>query len=95
MIRFNFYHIKLLRGKTENQLVISGEIENLSGKDCNTVAIRVILFGLNKSLINTVIMLRGLNYGQTKAFYKEVDIEHCNELLEKITRHEISVESVY
>jgi len=79
----------------EKQLVISGEIENLSGKNCNTVAIRVILFSRNKSLINTTIMLRSLNYNQTKAFYKQVDVENSNELLEKITRYEIHVESVY
>ena len=95
MIKFNFYHVRFIRGKTEKQLVINGEIENLSGKNYNTVAIRVIIFGGNKSMINTTIMLRGLNYSQTKAFYKQLDVADCNELLEKITRYEIHIESVY
>jgi hypothetical protein len=95
VIKFNFYHIRFTRGKTEKQLAISGEIENLSGKNYNTVAIRIIIFGGNKAVLNTTIMLRGINYNQTKAFYKQVDVTDSNELLEKITRYEILVEDVY
>ncbi len=95
MLKFNFYHVRFTRGKSEKYLVISGDVENLSGKDFNTVAIRVIIFGGNKAMLNTTIMLRGVNYNQTKAFYKQIDVADVNELLEKITRYEIHVESVY
>jgi hypothetical protein len=75
--------------------VISGEVKNLSGKDFNTVAVRVIIFGGNKTMLNTTIMLRGVDYDQIKAFYKQIDVGDVNELLEKITRYDINVESVY
>ena len=45
MIKFNFYHIRFLRGKSEKQIAVSGEIENLSGKDYSSVGVRVIIFG--------------------------------------------------
>ena len=95
MLKFNFYHIRFTRGKSEKHLVISGEVENLSGKDFNSVAIRLIIFGGNKSMLNTVIILRGVNHGQIRAFYKQVDVGNVNELLEKITRHEMLVEGAY
>jgi hypothetical protein len=95
MIKFNFYHLRFLRGKTEKQLVISGEIENLSGKDCNSVAVRAILFGGSRQLLNTVFAVRGLNYNQIKMFYHQVNVEDSNTLLGKISRHEMHVESVY
>ncbi|MDD5156194.1 MAG: hypothetical protein PHF11_06930 [Candidatus Omnitrophica bacterium] len=95
MIKFNFYHIRFLRGKSEKQLKVNGEIENLSGKDCNSVAIRLIIFGGNKTMVNTTIIVRGINYNQTKGFYKEIDVTDCNELLDKMSRYEIHVDSVY
>ena len=95
MTSFAFYNIEFVKSENSNQLMVRGEIENKSGKDCNAVAIRLVLFRKNISLVNTVIVVNGLHRNTTRSFEKVIEESDYNMLSKEITRHDIYVESAY
>ena len=74
---------------------MKGDIENRSGKNYNAVAIRIILFIKNITIVNSVVVVNGLLNGATKSFDKYIEDLEYDKVGKDINRNEIYVESAY
>jgi hypothetical protein len=70
-------------------------VTNKTGRDCNAVAIRVVLFNSNIPIVNTVVVVNGLAAGRTKTFDKEIEGLDYVQAVKLINRQEAYVESSY
>lgn len=95
MLNIDYHNIKIEKSETTNQIVIKGEVTNNSGRSYSTVAVRVMLFIKNITIVNTVFMVNGLLKGATKTFEKLVEELEYEQVAKDITRYEIYTDSCY
>jgi len=95
MLNLDYHHIEIVRFKKTNQVLIKGEITNNSGKSYNSVAVRIVLFIKNMSIVNQVFVINDLLKGSTKAFERNIYELKPNQTVEDILRFEIFTESCY
>jgi len=95
MPRFDVSHVSYGKSEQNNQIVIRGEITNLSGRNYTAVAVRVVLFIKNFPIANIVIVVNGLPNDSTRVFEKYVEELEYEKVGKDITRFEAYVESAY
>lgn len=95
MPNFDIYNLRFSKADSNNQLVIRGDVKNNSGKDCNAVAIRCVLFNKNIPVVNVVVVVNGLANGRTKMFEKYIEELDYSQIGTQITRQEAYIESAY
>lgn len=95
MANFEIYNVSFCRVEKGTQMVVRGDITNRTGRDCNAVAIRVILFKNNIPVVNTVVVVNGLQNCRTKTFEKVIEELDYNQVVKEINRQEAYVETAY
>ena len=95
MAQFEIYNLGFSRHETTSKFIVKGEVTNKTGRDCNAVAIRVVLFNTNIPIVNTVVVVNGLAAGRTRLFEKEIEGLEYGQAIKLINRQEAYVESSY
>jgi len=94
MSNFRFYNIQYKQNKTQDGVVVTGEVVNEAQRDFNCVAFRLILYVKTISVASVVFTINGFSRGQNRDF--EVLIPELSpQMLKEITAHEIVTESAY
>ena len=95
MLNLEYHDVRLEKSKFSNQAVIKGEVTNKTGRNYTSLAIRVIFFKKNISVVNIVLSLNGLPSNPTKVFEKNVEDLEFDAVAKDITNYEIYTESAY
>lgn len=95
MRNLEYYHVKVERFKSSNQVILKGEITNNSGKSYAAVAVRAMLFVKNVIAVNEVFLVNDLPSGATKAFERHIYDLLPDQSLDDITRYELFTENCY
>ncbi len=95
MPSLEYYNIRFSKAEGSNDLLISGEVKNGSGRNYNAIAVRIILFHKQIPLVNVVVLINGLVNGQTKHFQKSVEEISYDQMSPQITRYEAVTDSAY
>lgn len=90
-----FYNVNLRKAESSNDVVVTGDVENRSGKNYAAVAIRIVLFSKNIPLASAVTVINGLPNGASRTFEKRFDELDYGKVAHTITRHEIIAETAY
>ncbi len=90
-----FYNVNLRKSESSNELVITGDVENRSGRNYAAVAIRIILFSKNIPLASAVTVVNGLPNGSSRTFEKRFEELDYEKVAHTITRHEVIAENAY
>ena len=93
MLNFDYHNVKIEKGKNTNEVIVSGEVTNHTGRSYATVAGRIVLFIKNTAISNTIFVVNGLSTGTTKPFEKMIDELDYNQVGKDITNFEIYTES--
>ncbi len=95
MLHLDSHHMEITRFKNTNRIILKGEVTNNSSKSYNTVAVRIVLFIKNMSIVNEVFIVNGLLKGSTKAFERVIYELKADQTVEDILRYEIFTDNCY
>lgn len=92
---FPYRNIQFKKHVTENWLMVTGELNNTSGKNYHAVVFRIILFVKNIPVGNTVVTINGFYAGQTRTFEAQIGELEYQKIKPETVRCEIYAESAY
>lgn len=95
MLNLEYHDVRIEKSPFSNQVVVKGEVINKTGRNYTSVAIRVIFFMKNISVVNIVLSINGLTSNATKVFEKSIEDLDFDSVAKDITNYEIYTESAY
>jgi hypothetical protein len=95
MMNFSYHHIKLQREPQGRGLMVKGEIINSSGKNCNAVVFRIVVFVRTMPVGSTTMVISGFMNGQSRTFEKRIEDLEFDKIGNDVTKIEIYPESAY
>jgi len=94
-LNLEYHDVRIEKSPFSNQVVVKGEVINKTGRNYTSVAIRVIFFMKNISVVNIVLSINGLTSNATKVFEKSIEDLDFDSVAKDITNYEIYTESAY
>ena len=97
MHNFHLYRIAIRKGHQGigSHVTIQGEVQNLSIRSYNAVAIRAILSRGTKLLANIIFTVYGVGGGETKFFIKSLDELDYEKVINAETTCDCQIESAF
>ena len=95
MVNLEYHNVRIERVQSSKNVVVRGEVTNKTGRNYSTVAIRVLFFIKNITVINIVLSVNGLNSNSTKFFEKSIEDLEYNAIAKDITRYEVYTEGAF
>lgn len=92
---FAYRNIQFKKHATENWLMVTGELDNTSGKNYHAVVFRIILFIKNIPVGNSVVTINGFYAGQARTFEAQIGELQYQQVKLETLRCEIYPESAY
>ena len=83
MPNFSYYHVEIEKSETTKEVVVKGEVRNSSDKSYATVAVRIVLFMKNISVIGAGTMGNGIAHVFAQNGFKVTLIDESTPQLEK------------
>ncbi|MGD0336072.1 MAG: hypothetical protein ABSB18_03120 [Candidatus Omnitrophota bacterium] len=94
-MNFTYSNIRFTKDAAGNWLNVEGEIQNLTNKNYNAVAFRIVLFLNNTPAANAVLVINGFPAMQSRYFEQKIEELDYSDQIKEMLRCEIYPETAY